>query len=85
MRVGFDIYVPTMGGVNAMYHQIGMRRELRYGKDMLRVLRSSVDVIRGHALSLRSILRKRSKVALLSYPIATILRLYRHHSLDNAM
>ncbi len=82
-RVGFDVHVPVVAGINAELPAYMHVRERRYG-GLRRVVRASIDVLRGHAPSVRRLLVNRSRRAALFYLPARALGFYRNRMPDNA-
>ncbi|MGC8983596.1 MAG: glycosyltransferase, partial [Desulfurococcaceae archaeon] len=82
-RVGFDIHVPVVVGINAELPAHIYVRERRYG-GLRRVARASIDLLRGNALSIRRLLVNKSKRAALFYLPARVLGFYKNRKPDNA-
>ncbi len=81
-RVEFDEFVPTLIGMNAAYSPYVIVREKRYG-GFKRLIKTSIDVVRGDAYSFRRLLIERSKRIVLFYLPARLLGFYRNKSPDN--
>lgn len=81
-RVGFDIAVPVVVGMNAKIPAHISTRERRYGK-FWRVVKSSIDMLRGNGISVRRILINRSKRYVVFYLPARIMGFYRNRKPDN--
>lgn len=81
-RVGFDVHVPVILGKNAERGYAMHTREWKYG-GFRRVVKSSVDLLRGHAISFERILINKSKRAIAFYPLARLMGFYRNRRPDN--
>ena len=81
-RIGFDAYIPVSAGRNAEISPRLSAREKRYG-GLSRIIRSSVDLVRGNGISIRRILINRSKRAVVAYAPALLIGIYRNREPDN--
>jgi len=81
-RVGFDVYIPVVIGINESILPYINVREKRYG-GLKRIVKVSMDLVRGNAFSISRILINRSKRAALSYIPAKLLGFYKNRDPDN--
>ncbi|MEM1643390.1 MAG: hypothetical protein QXS70_03195 [Desulfurococcaceae archaeon] len=82
-RVGFNAVIPVVVGRNECMPAFISARERRYG-DFRRVIRASVDLLRGTAISLDRLLVNRSKRCALFYIPARLMGFYRNRKPDNS-
>lgn len=81
-RVGFDVAVPVITGCNERLPAHLPTRERRYG-GLGRIVKASIDLLRGNATSLERLLVNRSKRCALFYIPARLMGFYRNRRPDN--